>query len=122
MKRLILMVASLAMVLVTGAVFAQPPEYRPDIGPSREHRLEHGARVQFSGRVRGIDMRAGALLLRKETGGVVSLKAPRGKLARLAPGDTIRVAVERSPEGIDHVVRMWRVVEQGEGNYRFDEM
>ena len=117
MKSLILIVASLAVVLATGPVFAQP-----GVGPNREHRLEEGGRVQFSGRVKGIDMRAGTLLLRKETGGMVSLKAPRGKLSRLAPGDAIRVAVERSPEGFDHIVRMWRVVEQGEGNFRFDEM
>ena len=91
MKRLILMVASLAVVLVTGPVFAQTDEYRPGVGVRQEHRLEEGKTVQFRGHVRSIDMRAGALLLRKEAGGMVSLKAPRAKLSRLAPGDRIRV-------------------------------
>ncbi len=121
MKRLILMVASLAVVLVTGAVFAQADEYGPITTPRKEHRLEEGRRVQFSGHVRSIDMRAGALLLRKDAGGMISLKAPREQLSRLAPGDKIQVAVKRSPDGIDHVVRMWRVVEN-RGNMDLQEM
>jgi hypothetical protein len=121
MKRLILIVASLAVVLVTGAVCAQADEYRPGPGVRREYRLEKGARVHFSGHVRAIDMRAGALLLRKDAGGDISLKAPREQLSRLARGDKIEVTVERSPRGIDHVVRMWKVVYEG-GNYQLEEM
>lgn len=121
MKRLILMAAALAAVLVTGAVFAQADEFRPGIGPNKEYRLEEGRRAQFQGHVSGVDMRAGVLLLRERSGDMVSLKAPRGLLARLRPGDPIRVAVERGPRGVDHVVRMWRVREE-RGNLYFDEM
>jgi hypothetical protein len=120
MKRLILMVASLAVVLVTGAVFAQADEYRPVVGP-KEHRLEEGRRVQFQGHVDGINMRAGEMLFRKDVGGVISLKAERDKLAKLRPGQALRVAVERDPRGIDHVVRMWRVRED-RGNFYYDEI
>ena len=66
-------------------------------------------------------MRAGALLLRKNAGGMISLQAPREKLSRLAPGDDIQVAVKRTPDGIDHVVRMWKVVEN-RGNLELQEM
>jgi hypothetical protein len=121
MKRLILMAASLAVVLATGAVYVHADEFRPGIGPRREYRLEEGKRVQFMGRVRAIDMRGGELLLRKETGDMVSLKAPRELLARLARGQRIRVVVERSPRGIDHIVKMWRVREE-RGDLYFDEM
>jgi hypothetical protein len=121
MKRLILMVASLAVVLVTGAAFVQADQFRPDISERKEHRLEEGRQVQYSGHVRGVDMRAGVLLLRREAGGVISLKAPREKLARLAHGDKIQVTVRRSPDGIDHVLRMWKVVEE-RGNLEYQEM
>ena len=121
MKRLILMVASLAVVLVTGAVFAQADQFRPGAQVHKEYKLEEGGRVQFSGHVRSIDMRAGALLLRKDAGGMISLKVAREKLARLVPGDKIQVAVKRGPDGIDHVVRMWRVVDV-RGDLELQEM
>ncbi len=49
------------------------------------------------------------------------MAAPRELLTRLVPGDRIRVAVGRSPNGIDHVVRMWRMRQDREG-LRFEEM
>ncbi|MGC2423432.1 MAG: hypothetical protein WA666_03645 [Nitrospirota bacterium] len=122
MKRLILIVASLAAVLVTGPVFARA-DYRPNtnLAPENERRLDQGLQVRFEGTVRRIDMREGELWLRKLDGGMLDLKAPREKLSRLAPGDIIAVAVERTPNGVDHVVRMWRQMGERKG-LRFEEM
>lgn len=119
MKRLILIVASLAVVLVTGPVFARA-DYRPntELSPQKEKKLDQGLRIQFQGVVKRIDMREAEVWLRNRAGEVMHLKAPREQLAKLVPGDRIRVAVERGPNGVDHVVRMWRMM----GSSRFDEM
>ncbi len=76
MKRLILMVASLATVLVTGAVFARA-DYRPNqVGPQTEERLDQGERVRFRGEVKRIDMRAGEALAPQGIGRSRTLGSP----------------------------------------------
>jgi hypothetical protein len=106
MKKFILVMAALASIFSSGMVpvFAEWHPGGPDLGPTKERRLEEGGKAKIRGYVVDVDRRRGSFLLRRRDGGTIVLQAAPDEIARLHRGEEIRAALRRSPEGIDYVV------------------